>query len=69
MFVGSVGICCDLREYFCTFYNRGFNNKCFDDCMCAEGEFVFRGGEFLRFEDYEIFFFLEVSFVLSGGGG
>ncbi|XP_030886262.1 draxin isoform X1 [Leptonychotes weddellii] len=31
------GTCCDLREHLCTPHNRGFNNKCFDDCMCVEG--------------------------------
>uniref|UniRef100_A0A8D1GI68 Draxin n=1 Tax=Sus scrofa TaxID=9823 RepID=A0A8D1GI68_PIG len=31
------GTCCDLREHLCTPHNRGLNNKCFDDCMCAEG--------------------------------
>ncbi|XP_004482594.1 draxin isoform X2 [Dasypus novemcinctus] len=31
------GTCCDLRERLCTPHNRGLNNKCFDDCMCAEG--------------------------------
>ncbi|XP_004377294.1 draxin [Trichechus manatus latirostris] len=31
------GSCCDLREHLCTPHNRGLNNKCFDDCMCAEG--------------------------------
>lgn len=32
------GTCCDLREHLCTPHNRGLNNKCFDDCMCMEGE-------------------------------
>lgn len=32
------GTCCDLREHLCTPHNRGLNNKCFDDCMCVEGE-------------------------------
>ncbi|XP_054995622.1 draxin [Sorex araneus] len=31
------GSCCDLREHHCDPQNRGLNNKCFDDCMCAEG--------------------------------
>lgn len=31
-------MCCDLREHLCTPHNRGLNNKCFDDCMCVEGE-------------------------------
>ncbi|XP_049631370.1 draxin [Suncus etruscus] len=31
------GSCCDLRERHCGPHNRGLNNKCFDDCMCAEG--------------------------------
>ncbi|KAF7239405.1 Draxin [Varanus komodoensis] len=31
------GCCCDLREHLCKPYNRGLNNKCYDDCMCAEG--------------------------------
>ncbi|XP_054858061.1 draxin [Eublepharis macularius] len=31
------GCCCDLREHFCKPHNRGLNNKCYDDCMCAEG--------------------------------
>ncbi|XP_036316974.1 draxin [Pipistrellus kuhlii] len=31
------GTCCDLRGHLCTPHNRGLNNKCFDDCMCAEG--------------------------------
>lgn len=34
----SAGTCCDLRGHVCTPHNRGLNNKCFDDCMCAEGE-------------------------------
>lgn len=34
----SAGTCCDLREHLCTPHNRGLNNKCFDDCMCVEGE-------------------------------
>lgn len=33
----STGSCCDLREHHCDPQNRGLNNKCFDDCMCAEG--------------------------------
>ncbi|XP_015275369.1 PREDICTED: draxin [Gekko japonicus] len=31
------GCCCDLREHLCKPHNRGLNNKCYDDCMCAEG--------------------------------
>ncbi|XP_064423757.1 draxin [Latimeria chalumnae] len=31
------GNCCDLRQHVCKPHNRGLNNKCFDDCMCAEG--------------------------------
>ncbi|XP_078498340.1 draxin [Lissotriton helveticus] len=31
------GFCCDLREHICKPHNRGLNNKCYDDCMCAEG--------------------------------
>ncbi|XP_043931203.1 draxin [Protopterus annectens] len=31
------GSCCDLRHHICKPHNRGLNNKCFDDCMCAEG--------------------------------
>ncbi|XP_053546043.1 draxin [Bombina bombina] len=31
------GSCCDLREHLCKAHNRGLNNKCYDDCMCAEG--------------------------------
>ncbi|XP_015421371.1 PREDICTED: draxin [Myotis davidii] len=31
------GTCCDLRGHICMPHNRGLNNKCFDDCMCAEG--------------------------------
>ena len=37
------GTCCDLREHLCTPHNRGLNNKCFDDCMCMEGEARCRG--------------------------
>lgn len=33
------GSCCDLREHLCKPHNRGLNNKCYDDCMCTEGEF------------------------------
>uniref|UniRef100_A0A8C9K515 Dorsal inhibitory axon guidance protein n=1 Tax=Panthera tigris altaica TaxID=74533 RepID=A0A8C9K515_PANTA len=36
--------CCDLREHLCTPHNRGLNNKCFDDCMCMEGEPALLGG-------------------------
>lgn len=32
------GSCCDLREHLCKPHNRGLNNKCYDDCMCTEGE-------------------------------
>lgn len=32
------GSCCDLRLHECKLYNRGLNNKCYDDCMCEEGE-------------------------------
>lgn len=32
------GSCCDLRHHECSPYNRGLNNKCYDDCMCKEGE-------------------------------
>lgn len=37
---GSVvaGSCCDLRQHECKPHNRGLNNKCYDDCMCEEGE-------------------------------
>ncbi|XP_078415373.1 draxin-like [Cetorhinus maximus] len=31
------GWCCDLRQHICKAHNRGLNNKCYDDCMCAEG--------------------------------
>uniref|UniRef100_K7FRV8 Draxin n=1 Tax=Pelodiscus sinensis TaxID=13735 RepID=K7FRV8_PELSI len=31
------GSCCDLREHLCKPHNRGLNNKCYDDCMCAQG--------------------------------
>ncbi|GCC32707.1 hypothetical protein chiPu_0011171 [Chiloscyllium punctatum] len=31
------GWCCDLRQHVCKAHNRGLNNKCYDDCMCAEG--------------------------------
>ncbi|XP_029006265.1 draxin [Betta splendens] len=31
------GSCCDLRLHECKLYNRGLNNKCYDDCMCEEG--------------------------------
>ncbi|XP_007420135.1 draxin [Python bivittatus] len=31
------GSCCDLREHICKSHNRGLNNKCYDNCMCAEG--------------------------------
>ncbi|XP_048374395.1 draxin isoform X1 [Sphaerodactylus townsendi] len=31
------GCCCDLREHLCKPHNRGLNNKCYDNCMCAEG--------------------------------
>ncbi|XP_036387770.1 draxin-A-like [Megalops cyprinoides] len=31
------GSCCDLRHHECRPHNRGLNNKCYDDCMCAEG--------------------------------
>uniref|UniRef100_A0A4W3HCH7 Draxin n=1 Tax=Callorhinchus milii TaxID=7868 RepID=A0A4W3HCH7_CALMI len=31
------GSCCDLRQHICKPHNRGLNNKCYDDCMCAEG--------------------------------
>ncbi|XP_061074752.1 draxin-A-like [Conger conger] len=31
------GSCCDLRDHECRPYNRGLNNKCYDDCMCTEG--------------------------------
>ncbi|KAK3512288.1 hypothetical protein QTP70_003274 [Hemibagrus guttatus] len=30
------GSCCDLRHHECSPYNRGLNNKCYDDCMCKE---------------------------------
>lgn len=33
-----IGSCCDLREHECKPHNRGLNNKCYDDCMCEEGE-------------------------------
>lgn len=32
------GSCCDLRQHECKPHNRGLNNKCYDDCMCEEGE-------------------------------
>ncbi|XP_066527928.1 draxin-B [Hoplias malabaricus] len=31
------GSCCNLRKHVCDPYNRGLNNKCYDDCMCEEG--------------------------------
>lgn len=38
-FFGSLqGSCCDLRQHECKSHNRGLNNKCYDDCMCEEGE-------------------------------
>lgn len=36
-----VGSCCDLRQHECKPHNRGLNNKCYDDCMCEEGEGFF----------------------------
>lgn len=33
-----IGSCCDLRQHECKPHNRGLNNKCYDDCMCEEGE-------------------------------
>lgn len=39
------GTCCDLREHVCTPHNRGLNNKCFDDCMCMEGQLDSGRGE------------------------
>ncbi|KAI4827079.1 hypothetical protein KUCAC02_030505 [Chaenocephalus aceratus] len=32
------GSCCDLRQHECQPHNRGLNNKCYDDCMCEDGE-------------------------------
>ncbi|MBN3286434.1 DRXIA protein, partial [Polyodon spathula] len=32
------GSCCDLRQHVCKPHNHGLNNKCFDNCMCEEGE-------------------------------
>lgn len=37
-FLELAGCCCDLREHLCKPHNRGLNNKCYDDCMCTEGE-------------------------------
>uniref|UniRef100_A0A9R1SPM1 Dorsal inhibitory axon guidance protein b n=2 Tax=Cyprinus carpio TaxID=7962 RepID=A0A9R1SPM1_CYPCA len=31
------GSCCNLRTHVCELHNRGFNNKCYDSCMCEEG--------------------------------
>lgn len=31
------GSCCNLRKHVCELHNRGFNNKCYDSCMCEEG--------------------------------
>ncbi|XP_059383018.1 draxin-like [Carassius carassius] len=31
------GSCCNLRTHVCELHNRGFNNKCYDNCMCEEG--------------------------------
>ncbi|TRY87058.1 hypothetical protein DNTS_009150, partial [Danionella cerebrum] len=31
------GSCCNLRKHVCEIHNRGFNNKCYDSCMCEEG--------------------------------
>lgn len=39
------GSCCDLRQHECKPHNRGLNNKCYDDCMCEEGEW---GGQTAR---------------------
>lgn len=32
------GSCCNLRNHTCDIHNRGLNNKCYDNCMCEEGE-------------------------------
>lgn len=32
------GSCCNLRKHVCELHNRGLNNKCYDSCMCEEGE-------------------------------
>ena len=34
----AAGSCCDLRQHECQAHNRGLNNKCYDDCMCEDGE-------------------------------
>lgn len=44
----SAGSCCDLREHICKPHNRGLNNKCYDDCMCTEGEFSSRPSSWLH---------------------
>ncbi|MBV98239.1 Draxin, partial [Eschrichtius robustus] len=60
------GTCCDLREHLCTPHNRGLNNKCFDDCMCVEGEPDIGGS--LGAETSPPPFLLEAGVGREGGG-